>query len=508
MWFHKKGFWNGWTRLKFHLSKPVKIPKPRASSEKLDVVSLSSLMPDIPIPNIWMADRIPRDERDLRWRAKKLIFGFEQWVVERMSPMKPGLPPIDDDPHKALRKAFNPSYEKRLPRPEVPEEFLGEPDLGKLAVASPYSCYLERTGEGDFQWDFRQLGRYEHHAGLRSLEVRVLFHPDARGERLHAVRIDSADLGTSFPGDANWPLAKKIALCAATTHMSLVRHLNWVHLTGANALAIATRNCLPTDHPVLRLVWPHMYGTQSSNVFTIIGQLVPKGDYASIFSFTHRGLCRLLEETHDDFDLSRLDPDRDASKRGLLDAHAHLQLPVLENRQELFRVIRAHASRYLRLYYKSDEQLGLDEHFRCWVNELDRLIPRGTLELLEVPYTLAGAARLIAALIYLETVEHESMGTGLWNYQAWTHVQPVRIYRNGQREPLDVYQRLINATFILHVSRTPLMSDFADLMLDTKGGDAMRVFRHQLEKLQRHTQRLDPAPWRIAPRDLEANINA
>ena len=33
-------------------------------------------------------------------------------------------------------------------------------------------------------------------------------------------------------------------------------------------------------------------------------------------------------------------------------------------------------------------------------------------------------------------------------------------------------------------------------------------FLLQLEKLQRRTQRLDPAPWRIAPRDLEANINA
>jgi arachidonate 15-lipoxygenase len=321
------------------------------------------------------------------------------------------------------------------------------------------------------------------------------------------VRIDS-ELGTSLPGHANWPLARKIALCAASTHMSLVRHLNWMHLTGGNALAIATRNCLPSTHPLLRLLWPHMYGTQSSNLFTIIGQLVPKGDYEAIFSLTHRGLCRLLEETHDDFDLAQLDPNEDARRRGLLDAHVKLKLPVLKNRQALYRVLHAHASRYLRLYYDSDASLRGDEHFRCWVNALDRLLPRGTRAVLGKSYTLESAAQLIASLIYLETVEHESLGAGLWDYQAWTHVQPVRIYRNGQREPLDVYQRLINATFILHVQRTPLMADFSPLALDLKGADAMSLFRAELRKLQRHTQRLAPAPWRITPRDLEANINA
>ena len=32
----------------------------------------------------------------------------------------------------------------------------------------------------------------------------------------------------------------------------------------------------------------------------------------------------------------------------------------------------------------------------------------------------------MAAFIYMGTVEHELLGTGLWNYQMWTHVQPVK----------------------------------------------------------------------------------
>ena len=56
------------------------------------------------------------------------------------------------------------------------------------------------------------------------------------------------------PTDPEWDQACKIALCAASTHLSLVRHFNWVHLAGGAQLAIATRNSLPEDHALFRLL--------------------------------------------------------------------------------------------------------------------------------------------------------------------------------------------------------------------------------------------------------------
>ena len=251
--------------------------------------------------------------------------------------------------------------------------------------------------------------------------------------------------------------------------MSLVRHLSWIHLTGGNAMAIATRNCLPANHSLWRLLWPHVYGTQSTNLLTTKSQLTLKGDFEAIFSFTHRDICQLLEDTHDEFDLTQLDPERDAWQRGLLEAG--LELPVLENRQALFEVMLAHTSRYLGLYYESDEHLRQDVAFRCWVAELDRLLPRGTRALLGVKPTLG--ARPGSRHVHLPRLGGaREPWHPLWNYQVWTHVQPVRVYRNGQREPLDVYQRLINANFILNVPRTPLLEDFSRLAPDPKGADA------------------------------------
>ena len=142
------------------------------------------------------------------------------------------------------------------------------------------------------------------------------------------------------------------------------------------------------------------------------------------------------------------------------------------------------------------------------MSELDQLVPNGVRRLAGDPLSIEHAARLIAAFIYLATVEHEILGTGLWNYQMWTNVQPVRIYKNGQRETVDVYQRLVNANFNLNVRRARLMQDFGYLALNRKGADAFRLFQHDLRLLQSRMEQEPFAHWKIYPRILEANINA
>jgi arachidonate 15-lipoxygenase len=217
-------------------------------------------------------------------------------------------------------------------------------------------------------------------------------------------------------------------------------------------------------------------------------------------------VCQLLEETYGDFDITLLDPERDAERRGVVGAG--FDTPAQDNRRALFEVMHAHALRYLRLYYGSDAQLREDASFRAWVEELDRLIPGGTRKLLGAEATVESAARLCAVLLYLGSVEHEILGTGLWDYQMWHHVQPVRLYRNGRRMPRDVYQRLVNANFTLNVRRTQLLEDFSYLALDEKGAQAMTAFRADLQALQERMAQEPPARWRILPDQLEANMNA
>jgi arachidonate 15-lipoxygenase len=122
--------------------------------------------------------------------------------------------------------------------------------------------------------------------------------------------------------------------------------------------------------------------------------------------------------------------------------------------------------------------------------------------------TFDSLARLVARFMYMVTVQHEILGGCLWNYQLWTHRQPVRVYIDGKREPLDVYQRLVNANYNLNVRRRELMYDFSYLALDAPGKAAFIRFIEDLKALQASMEEQSWAVWKLYPKALKVNINA
>jgi hypothetical protein len=503
-WTLRKQFWNRLAVFKFKGNKPAYIPVPMDDGKPIIPVPLSSVSPGIPISNILVADHVPSDEVQ---PLKKLFYRFQLAMYRFYPAMQPGLPPIDDDPIAALQEAYDVAHRNAFPPPERPPEVDGSfgADIAALAVKGPFACYLERAPDGGFHWDLRELSNYEHYDGLYPLGVRVSFALDPATRRLHAERIESA-LGVHTPSSHEWGLVTRLALCAASTHLSLVRHFNWVHLTAGAALAIATRNELPADHPLRRVLWPHVFGTQYSNEIVTQGQMVEGGDFPDIFSFTHRGVGALFSDTHKAYQISVLDPALDARRRGIKDAG--FATPSQENLERLFEVLHAHAERYVDAYYADDAAIARDEKIRGWLEALDRLIPNGIGEIAARPVNRTGIARLISAFIYMATVQHEVVGAGVWSYQLWTDRIPVRIYRNAQREPLDVYQRLVNANFNLNVHRAQLLQDFSYLALDQAGRDLFTRFLRELQTLNAAMPQPPHAPWWIRPEILKANINA
>ncbi|MCY7305639.1 MAG: hypothetical protein LH632_05720, partial [Rhodoferax sp.] len=351
---------------------------------------------------------------------------------------------------------------------------------------------------------------HEHRDGLRILGATVLFKLNSTRRALEAFQIDSS-LGTSRPQDSNWELAKKLALASATTDMSLVRHWNGVHLIAGSYLAIATRNQLPAAHPLSELLWPYLFGTQHSNDITTRGQMVPGGEFETIFSFTMAGIGHLFDESFAAYRFVVNDPEADAQRRQI--PGAGFDTPSLDNLQALFDVMHAHARSTLQIYFpdrpaaSATDTIRADAAIGAWLDELNTLIPNG-VEVTRADVSFDSLARLAARFIYLATVQHELLGSYIWNYQLWTHRQPVRVYKTGQREPLDVYQRLVNANYNLNVTRRALMYDFTYLVDDVPAQAAMRKFVRELDTLQATMEQQPWAVWKMYPRSLKVSINA
>jgi len=527
--------WNLIATAKFRGNKPKHIPIPGRlawwrwtlvfllgkSLTPIDRVPLNRVFPDIPISNIKMAGHEPADE----WDAAMKFFTWVQVTLYRLfSPMQAGLPQIDADPYAALGKAYTDRHRKLFEPPVMPLECQGSPDLGALAVKGPYAGYLQKCGHGGYEWDFTELAArnprdptkevYEHHPGLYTLGVRVLFHVHEKSRTVQPIQIES-ELGVTKTEDRQWALAKRLAVCAATNHLSLVRHFNGVHLSSAAHIAIATRNHLFPDHPLGRLLWPYIFRTQSSNRAVTRAQMVKGGDFDSIFSFTHAGMCELFSRTYRQYRFSVNDPEQDAADRGI--NKAEFDTPTQDDLQSLFELFYRHAEQYIDLYYKTDSAFQTEpgKPVLKWLDELndpDHGLPNGVPT---TSHTLSkqGLARLLAGIMYLVTVHHDMVGSFLWNYQLWAHTQPPRLYRDGRRLPWDVYQRLVNANFNLNVRRTELMNDYTYIVSNKSGqhGAAKQVIRELQERLADWEDRWRSEPWhvwRVYPGMLEVNINA
>jgi len=546
-WALRKAFWNNLARLKFRGSRKQQFPIPSGSPRKITAVDFATMFPGIPIQNIKVADHIPWDElRSLHEWLMRIFTGFQVFMYRILSPMQSALNEIDADPYEALRQAYPKRHAALCESPMMPLEFQGSLDLGALAVKGPYARYLTKYTWGQntqldaewttsqvvpppdwnsqfgpwedhlYEWDFSSLGNYEHHDGLYDLGCRVLFLVDRPTSTVKPIAIKN-DLGISRPSHGTWEFANTLALCAATNHLSLVGHFNGIHLASAAPLATATRNCLYPDHVLCRLLFPYIYHTQLSNQIVTRAQMVEGGDFDSIFSFTHKGMCDLFSTTYKEYRFTVNDPEEDASQRGI--SKALFDKPTQDDFEKLHDLFRQQANQYLNIYY-TDTILQKDEAVLNWLNALNHTengIPNG-IPVTRGNVTIANLSGLLASFMYLVTVQHDVCGSFTWNYQLWAHKQPPRLYRNGQRLPLDVYQRLVNANFNLNVPRTPLIwqesqDNWSYLASDQCGqqSEAKRVwreFQEELDKLEKEWRTKYPwYVWRVYPSMLEVNIN-
>ena len=490
--------------MRYSLARPQSIGQPTPSSEQLHTVALGDAQSAIPARRVQVFAQLPEDEKSFGMRASVTVALF---LNRALRPMDSNLPGIDPDIDKAMAYGLSNGYAKTFRAPVLPKIYAGDgaPDLGDLAVESPYALFLERGQDGVLQMDFTMFGDYEHHEDLRSLGVRVRFSESEDSGDLTAVEIDSDEYGTVHPGDPQWEASRELVVCAATTHMSLTRHFNYVHLISGNHWEIATRNHLPSDHPLYRLVWPHIFNSLFTNYAITAVQMLPDGDFVNMFSLSHDGLIEYYDAMYEAYDIAMTDPEADWERRSL--TGSTFDAPSHENLCELFDVMFKHTKRYVNAYYDSDEDLQNDEAVKAWLESLDTLIPNGLNGALIGALTREGVARVIAAYIYEGNTIHDLTGTSLWDYQLWVDRNPIRVYKDGRRLPVDVYQRLIVNNFALQIKRAPMLADYGQVALDDRGASLFRQFYNDCQALQDRYDQTEAGPWRMEPKNLEISMN-
>ena len=106
--------------------------------------------------------------------------------------------------------------------------------------------------------------------------------------------------------------------------------------------------------------------------------------------------------------------------------------PTQQNLEELFDVMHRFVCDYLEIYYPRNatgaKAVRNDPSTLAWLEELNACSFPTELASIPKNVTWDELARMLASQLYLVTVQHEILGSFMWNYQLWTHRQPARIY--------------------------------------------------------------------------------
>jgi hypothetical protein len=451
--------------------------------------------PDFQSPSLVVPSDVPRREMSLPGAITVQALHALQDLYPVVSTYQPEAPA---DPDQRIRDAY--PWLFRLVR-SPPTWHLDLADaqrqgrlLDVLAVGGPYAKLLERSGRREYLIDLDYLRQYPVREGLSRLGCRIHYE-----DRDTAVAVTGVEHEGKLvtPADTRWPFVERIALCSLATHTTVWRHGMQYHVGGVAPVAGATHQ-LPAAHPLRRLLAPHMADTLSTNYHTHL-TLRRNGFDVTGFSFSYDTILRYYDDGARYFDIRRLDPREDVSRREI---GGDLEYPHFPQACRYFDLFSSYVGDYLAHYYPDEASLAHDAAVRAWFDTLNRQIVKG-ITAYTPELTTASLTRLCALYIYTVSVEHED--NTMWNYAMFL---PATVRDDGRGESVGQVQAVVNFELLISSATNRLMNDASHVALDPQGAAIMRGFQSRLAQLQAEMEREPRRHWQILPRDLEASVSA
>ncbi|XP_055450289.1 polyunsaturated fatty acid lipoxygenase ALOX15 [Psammomys obesus] len=220
----------------------------------------------------------------------------------------------------------------------------------------------------------------------------------------------------------DWLLAKCWVRSSDLQVHELQAHLLRGHLT-AEVFAVATMRCLPSVHPVFKLLVPHLLYTMEINVRARNNLISDSGIFDMGMSIGGGGHLDLLKQAGAFLTYGSLCPPDDLAERGLLDVESCF---YAKDALRLWEITERYVAGMLDLYYKSDEAVREDYELQNWCREITEVGLQGAQDR-GFPTSLqsrAQAGHFIAMCIFTCTGQHSSIHLGQLDWFYWVPNAP------------------------------------------------------------------------------------
>ncbi|HWZ89637.1 MAG TPA: lipoxygenase family protein [Polyangiaceae bacterium] len=338
---------------------------------------------------------------------------------------------------------------------------------------------LERDPDGaahvvDLSW----MHGFPVRAGLQRYGAAAYFSDSGKLLRIYTAHDDRH----RYPGTEGWEEAKWRWKCALFVGTTVSDHLGSVHLMLSNLLVTATREQLPPDHPMRRLLKPYEFRTVAINYDAGL-VLAPEGGVAHrAFGFSYEGHVQCLLHATRTTRYSTF-PETIAKKRV---AALGDRFPYATDGLALWHTIRAFVAEYSGVFYRPGE-LSADSALRRWWLALSRSRPALGFEPLS---TDAQLIDLLTQFMFVVTGFHEHVG-GVAEYVLDPTFMAGKI-RAGQ-SMADV-QSTVQVLLLLAATgfkQPPLLGDYTHLFLDRERPAAEAAFARYQQALRALSTAID-----------------
>ncbi|XP_005802694.1 hydroperoxide isomerase ALOXE3-like [Xiphophorus maculatus] len=216
--------------------------------------------------------------------------------------------------------------------------------------------------------------------------------------------------------ETDWLLAKLFFRSSDLIQHQTLYHLMHTHYL-AEVFTVATFRCLPTIHPLYKLLIPHFRYTLHVNIL-VRKLLLSPGGALSESSLGVEGLTELMRRDLSQMTYSSLCLPENITERGLeLIPNFYYRDDALK----LWNYLNGFAKAMVEYYYSSDSDVIKDIELQEWINEI---FTHGFLENKHSGFpscfnTIEEVAKFITMVIFRVSAQHAAVNNGQYDYNSW-----------------------------------------------------------------------------------------
>jgi arachidonate 15-lipoxygenase len=327
--------------------------------------------------------------------------------------------------------------------------------------------------------------------------------------------------GANDPRGWKWKIAKYFVNVACAIQHESVAHLGDCHFI-IESVAVATHRQLTEQHPVFKLLAPHLRFTLIINDGALRNLVVPGGVVATNIGPNIHWTLTLVNEARKAWRWDENHPERIFAIRGV-DVDRPLVFPFRDDTLLLWKATKSFVRSYVQHYYPDDGAVTVDRQLAGWLQELTS--PEGAdFKGLEKPATREELTEILAQIIYTAGPLHASLNYAQYPLGGYMPSVAATIYQPAPTSetlvdktnylswfpPLDVALYTLSFEYLLssvqydvfgHYSPNPQFAWFAERELEEALGDFQRELRSAEVAIQdRNRKRPMPYPFQLPSR--------